>query len=38
MQDISTTPDKVLNGLAYGSPFCVIIYKQAVKMVRFFVA
>jgi len=26
MQDIGITPDKVLNSLAYGSPFCVIMY------------
>jgi len=26
MQDIILTPDKVLNILVYGSPFCVIIY------------
>jgi len=26
MQDIGIIPDKVLNSLAYGSPFCVIIY------------
>jgi len=40
MQDISITPDKVLNSLVYGSPFCVIIYTsyKLSKMVRFFMA
>ena len=28
MQDIGVTPDKVLNSLTYGSPFCVIIYNS----------
>ena len=31
MQDISITPDKVLNSLAYGSPFCVIIVTNCQK-------
>ena len=26
MQAVSLTPDKVLNSLIYGLPFCVIIY------------
>jgi len=40
MQDIIITPDKALNSLAYGSPFCVIIYTsyKLSKTVRFFMA
>jgi len=40
MQDISFTLDQVLNSLAYGSHFCVIIYTsyKLSKMVRFFMA
>jgi len=39
-QDINITSDKVLNSLAYGSPFCVIIYTsyKLSKMVRLFMA
>jgi len=39
-QDISITPDKVLNSLAYESPFCVIIYTsyKLSKMVKFLMA
>jgi len=37
MQDISLTPDKVLNSLVYGRPFCVIIYTsyELSNMVKF---
>ena len=37
MQDISITPEKVLNSLTYGSSFCVIIYTsyKLSKMVIF---
>ena len=40
MQDISITPDKVLNSLVYGSPFCVIIYTsyKLSNVVRIFMA
>jgi len=40
MQDIIITPDKVLNSLAYVSPFCIIIYMsyKLSKLVRFFMA
>jgi len=37
MQHSSLTPDKELNILEYGMPFCVIIYRRCklLKMVRF---
>jgi len=40
MQDIGITPYKVLNSLAHGSPFSIIIYTsyKLPKMVIFFMA
>jgi len=40
MQDISITPDKVLNSLVYGSPFYDITYTsyKLSNMVRFYMA
>ena len=36
MQDIIITPDKVLNSLAYVSPFCIIHELQIVKAGQIF--